>query len=120
MFELSETEYPWMVISADVPANTRAQNAMAAIKTCLASFTLAIKAGYQYGSDKLEMEEWTVKRIDKEMAVCDMALRVLREMDREGLLGTKGVEVEKAGQAVTAKSMTMGMVSRINDATMLD
>lgn len=120
MPELSAIEYPWMYISADVSANIRAQNAMAAIKTCLAIFGLAVKAGYQYGSEKPGMEEWTVERIDKEMAICDTALRVLREMDRECLLGSKGVEVEKAGQAVIAKSMTMGMVSRVYHARAKD
>jgi hypothetical protein len=84
---------------------------MGAVKSSLVTLGLAIKAGYQYGVSKPGLEEWTSERMDKEMAVCDTAVRVLREMDRAGLLGDKGVEVEKAGQAVIAKSMAMGMVS---------
>ena len=114
MVELSSTEFPWIDLSPDMPTNIRAQDAMSAIKASLATFTSAVKAGYSYGSSRPGLEEWTTEKIDKDMSICDTALRILRQMDREELLGGKGVEVEKASQAVSAKSMTMGMVSILN------
>lgn len=81
---------------------------MAAIKASLALLGAAYKAGYQYGKDT---DDWTGGRVDKELAVCDAALRVLRGMDEKGELGSKGLEVEKAAQAVISRSITLGMVS---------
>lgn len=91
-----------------MPPNERAQSAMAAIKTSLATLALAMKAGYTYGMDK---DDWTPDRVDEQMAVCDEALRVLRELDQDGHLGSKGIEVEKAAQAIIARAMSLGMVS---------
>jgi hypothetical protein len=104
--ELSLSEYPWMD-----PTTSRSQyasDAMAAIKASILSLGAAYKAGYQYGSSK---DDWTGERVDKELAICDAALGVLRRMDENGELGSKGLEVEKAGQAIIGRSITLGMVS---------
>lgn len=81
---------------------------MTAVKTSLASLSLAMKAGVTYGTDE---DDWTTERVDGEMAICDVALRTLRQLDEAGKLGDKGIEVEKAGQAVIARAMSLGMVS---------
>jgi hypothetical protein len=104
--ELSLSEYPWMD-----PTTSRSQyasDAMAAIKASILSLGAAYKAGYQYGSSK---DDWTGEKVDKELAICDAALGVLRRMDEKGELGSKGLEVEKAGQAIIGRSFTLGMVS---------
>ena len=84
-----------------------ASDAMAAIKASILTLGAAYKVGYQYGSSR---DDWTGERVDKELAICDAALAVLRRMDEKGELGSKGVEVEKAGQAIIGRSITFGMV----------
>jgi hypothetical protein len=108
--EISISEYPW----AD-PTNEkieRSSGAMAAIKASLLSLGAAYKVGYRYGDTK---DDWTCERVDKELGICDAALKVLRGMDQKGQLGSKGLEVEKAAQAVIGRSITLGMVSSFRD-----
>jgi hypothetical protein len=95
-------------MESTTPLPDKAQKAMAAIKATLLSLGLALKAGFRYGSTT---QDWTGERVDKELGVLDAALKVLRQMDENGQVGSKGVEVEKAGQAVVARSIALGMVS---------
>lgn len=74
----------------------------------MTSLATAYKVGYRYGETK---DDWTGERVDKELGICDAALRVLREADERGGLGSKGLEVEKAAQAVISRTITLGMVS---------
>jgi len=106
IYELSTAEYPWTETTTSRPEY--ATQAMSALKVSLASLTAAYKAGFQYGGTK---DDWTGERVDKELGVCDAALRTLRGMDEKGALGSKGLEVEKAGQAIIGRSLTLGMVS---------
>jgi len=105
--EPSSSDYPWMEAAIEMTLNARAQGAMGIVKTSTASLQAAIKLGYQYGATK---DEWTSERVDKEMGLCDAALRVLRGMTARKDLGNGAIEVEKAGQAVIARSIALGMV----------
>ena len=105
--EPSLSKYPWMDTTNEMTLNARAQGAMGIVKTSTASLQAAIKLGYQYGATK---DEWTSERVDKEMGLCDAALRVLRGMNARRDLGNAAIEVEKAGQAVIARSIALGMV----------
>jgi hypothetical protein len=101
------SDYPWMDPANEMTLNARAQGAMGVFKTCLASLQSAIKIGYHYGETK---DDWTPERVDKELGLCDAALRVLRGMNARKELGSGAMEVEKAGQAVIAKAIALGMV----------
>lgn len=105
--DLPVSDFPWLDMSNDLSISDRAQQAMAIVKASVTTLASASKAGYVYG---IEKDEWTTERIDKEMAVCEAAIGVLRELGVKGLLGTKTMEVEKAAQAVIAKSISLSMV----------
>ena len=112
--ELSLSEYPWM--DPNTSRSQHASDAMAAIKASILTLGAAYKVGYQYGSSK---DDWTGERVDKELAICDAALGVLRRRDEKGGLGSKGVEVEKAGQAIIGRSITLGMVGISTSASLI-
>jgi hypothetical protein len=97
-----------MDTSNTLSLNERANGAMSAIKASLSSLGNAARLGYQYGKT---IDEWSVERVDKEMSVCDAGLGILRDMNEKKQLGTKGIEVEKIGQAIISRSVSLGMVS---------
>lgn len=82
---------------------------MDAIKSAIPNLSRACKSGYQYGSRPTD--GWDEEKVERETGVCGLALEVLREMDERKQLGDKGIEVEKAGQGVVAKMLSLGMVS---------
>lgn len=123
-----EPTLPWA--KPDLPIAERAKGAMSAINLSIKFISTAIQAGYrssQTSSSTLahgqgqedkgkgketESEEWTDERVDVLLQTCEIALRILREMD-QGQLGAKGIEVEKAGLGVIGKCLAMGMVCQL-------
>lgn len=87
---------------------------MTALKSSLTILYEPAKLGYKYGADHAA---WNTERVDKEMSVCDAAMLVLREADEKGQIARKGIEVERAGQAVVNRAIALDMVSpRISPA----
>ena len=107
----TQPDLPWAKHS-DMTAPQRAQAAMAAINAGMKELSAAIQAGYYYGEEKQGEDTWTVEKMETSVQNCQMALKVLSEMDEGGALGPKGIEVVKAAQGLAIKCLTLGMVSQ--------
>ncbi|ADV20626.1 Hypothetical protein CGB_B9070W [Cryptococcus gattii WM276] len=71
-------------------------------------------SGYRYGSFNVSNEgsEWTDEKVVRLVDTCQVAFRVLRELDEQGMIGDKGAEVERTCQGVVTKCLNMGMVHK--------
>jgi hypothetical protein len=108
-----EASHPWASSTASKEMNTPtlAKSAMTSINTSIRKLGTAHSAGYRYAAKEEGKEEWREETVLREVEICEMALALLRRMGKEGLLGGKEIEVERAGAALVMKMIGLGMVS---------
>ena len=111
-----EASLPWL--APDLSYVDRARGAMGAINETLKSLSGATAAGYKHGpsaqpSSVSTDKTWTEEGVEKAVATCELAIKVLREIAAEGKLGSKVVEVDRAELGLAGKCVLLGMVSRL-------
>lgn len=114
-----EDALPWACSTADVTLRPveRAMQAMQATNASIKALGESENSGYRYGSLNVSNEgsEWTDEKVVRLVDTCQVAFRVLRELDEQGVIADKGAEVERTCQGVVSKCLNMGMVSQIYD-----
>jgi hypothetical protein len=100
---------------------------MGAINSALKQLTVAVNAGYKHGSvftvrapakdgnpdPQYSGEELTEDKVSEWVTICEIAVKVLREVESTGLLKGKTLEVDRASVGVSTKTMALGMVSTV-------
>jgi len=98
---------------------------MSAINSALKQLTVAVNAGYKHGSvftvrgpskdgetdPQNPGEEMTEEKVTEWVTICEIAIKVLREVEGTGLLKGKTLEVDRASAGISTKTMALGMVS---------
>jgi hypothetical protein len=91
---------------------------MAVINAKVKSLSSVIASGYRFspGSTSKECKAddgntWDDESVRVVLDYTAKALEVLRKLDEEGALGAKGMEVDRASQALISKLILMNMVS---------
>lgn len=114
-----EDSLPWACSTAGETLRPveRAMQAMQATNASIKALGESENSGYHYGSLNVSNEgsEWTDEKVVRLVDTCQVAFRVLRELDEQGMIGDKGAEVERTCQGVVSKCLNMGMVSQIYD-----
>ncbi|ODO11404.1 hypothetical protein I350_00183 [Cryptococcus amylolentus CBS 6273] len=113
---LAET-IPWACAAAadNFKPVERASQAMQAVNTSLKSISQAEAAGYRYGQGKVverEGGDWTDETADTTAELSMVGFAVLRELDKEGAIGKKGIEVERVCQVIVHKMLVIGMTKQ--------
>ncbi|WVQ71462.1 hypothetical protein IAR50_000999 [Cryptococcus sp. DSM 104548] len=113
---LAET-LPWACADAaeNLKPVERAFQAMQAVNTSLKSVSQAEAGGYRYGQGKVIPKgggDWTDEMADKTAELSMVGFAVLRELDKEGAIGRKGVEVERVCQVLVHKLLVIGMTKQ--------
>ncbi|WVQ78257.1 hypothetical protein IAT38_000341 [Cryptococcus sp. DSM 104549] len=129
-----EGSLPWACSTASttLKPGERATQAMQAINASIKSLSQAEQSGYRFsaaagaagaakagasstsagtGTDASE-PQWIDDKVVTVVDTCQIAFRVLRELDEAGHLGSKGVEVEKACQGAVSKCLQIGMTRK--------
>lgn len=108
---------PWAT-EEDMPASERAVAAMTVINAKVKSLSSVIASGYKFSPDSTSKEckaddgnTWDDESVRVVLDYTAKALEVLRKLDEEGALGAKGMEVDRASQALISKLILMNMVS---------
>jgi hypothetical protein len=91
---------------------------MAVINAKVKSLSSVIASGYKFSPDSPSKEckaddgnTWDDGSVRVVLDYTAKALEVLRKLDEEGALGAKGMEVDRASQALISKLVLMNMVS---------
>ncbi|WWC85253.1 uncharacterized protein L201_000115 [Kwoniella dendrophila CBS 6074] len=112
----------------DMKPVDRVRAAMQAVNTSSKSLSSAISSGFKYSPvtashqlngvkavEKEEKEVWTNDKIDGVLNTCQAAFRVLRELDQQGHLAGKGLDVERSSVSVIGKCVSLGMYRKAID-----
>ena len=104
-----EDELPWASSKGDVRPTDRARAAMVAINASLKILNEAIQSGFKAGSTSHSRD--TTVRVERNVEIVETAMRVLRELENGGKMGSQNGQISKAGQAITSRIISLGMVS---------
>ncbi|WVN89000.1 uncharacterized protein L203_104216 [Cryptococcus depauperatus CBS 7841] len=114
----AKESFPWASSTASEtlkPAD-RAVQAMQAVNASIKLLGEAERCGFQYGSQLSAAEkhenEWTDEKIERLTNTCRVGFRVLRELNEDGVLGNKGVEVERSCLGMVTKYLCLGMINK--------
>nr|XP_018264106.1 uncharacterized protein I303_03986 [Kwoniella dejecticola CBS 10117]OBR86264.1 hypothetical protein I303_03986 [Kwoniella dejecticola CBS 10117] len=101
----------------------RVRGAMQAVNTASKEIAAAVASGFKYthssqpakpvpgkgkGKEETSEKEWSIEKVDNAIETCRIAFRVLRDLDVQGHLQNKALDVERSSVGVVGKCISLG------------